>query len=272
MTELKNLRNHFEFGKNWSDFAKKINDNAIDNAEQCLLKLLEPKRLKGKSFLDIGCGSGLHSLAALRQGAKSVFAIDIDPVAVETTRYMLSRYHHDTNWKCRELSVFELDSDSIGKFDIVYSWGVLHHTGDLTGAIAKALRMVKNNGYFAIAVYRKTKLCTLWKIEKKYYSRSSETVRKNIRTIYMLLFRLDRLIQRRKFKEEVQTYKEQRGMDFHIDINDWLGGYPYESISPQDLKNFIQRFEFTLVKDFVGRSGWGFFGSGNDEFVFQRLN
>lgn len=268
--DLKNLNNHFEFGKNWSNFAKNLNGNTIDIAEQCLLKLLEPQMLKGKSFLDIGCGSGLHSLAALRQGAKNVFAIDIDPVAVETTRNTLTQYHHDTNWKCRELSVFDLDSDDFGQFDIVYSWGVLHHTGDLTGAIAKALRMVKDNGYFVIAVYRKTKLCALWKIEKKFYSRSNKTVRSIIRTIYILLFRLGRLIQGRNFKAEVQTYYEQRGMNFYIDVNDWLGGYPYESISPRDLKNYLHKFEFNLMKEFVDRSGFGFFGSANDEFVFKR--
>jgi len=272
MTKFTNIEEHFEFGKNWSVFAKNITEHLILKAEKSLLKLADSKVLENKSFLDIGCGSGLHSLAALRQGAKKVLAVDIDPVSVETTRYVLSQYHHDTNWECKELSVFELDYDKLSKFDIVYSWGVLHHTGDLLGAISKAVGMVDSNGLFIIAVYRKTKLCFFWKIEKKFYSKSSERIRSVIRTIYISFFQLGRFIQSRNFKEDVRAYNKQRGMDFYIDVNDWLGGYPYESITPWDLKSYIQGNDFKLVKEFVGQSGLRIFGSGNDEFVFQRQN
>jgi 2-polyprenyl-3-methyl-5-hydroxy-6-metoxy-1,4-benzoquinol methylase len=270
ITKMKSLENHYEFGKNWSAFVKNINELNIIKAEQSLLKLVGPKELEDKSFLDIGCGSGLHSLAALRQGAKKVLAVDIDPVSVATARSVLSQYHEEMNWECKENSVFELDSDSLGKFDIVYSWGVLHHTGDLMGAIPKALDMVAENGSFVIAVYRKTRLCAFWKIEKKVFNKANPTIRNIIRSAYISFYRIGRFLQKRSFKDEVHNYNDQRGMSFYIDVDDWLGGYPYESIAPQVLKNYIQGFGFKSVKEFSGKSGFGFFGSGNDEFIFQK--
>src|SRR5438309_4149357 len=64
----------FTFGKNWSDYvAKYYSPERLRTAQGHLLEFLKLDNLNGRSFLDIGCGSGLHSLAAWRSGSSSVF-------------------------------------------------------------------------------------------------------------------------------------------------------------------------------------------------------
>src|SRR3989442_11992645 len=119
----------FEFGKNWSQFLTTIDEERIRVAEQSLKEMLEIDHLQGKSFLDIGSGSGLFSLAARRLGA-SVHSSDFDPKSVACTRELKRRFFsEDKNWRIEQGSV--LDKNyllSLGTFDVVYSWGVLHHT------------------------------------------------------------------------------------------------------------------------------------------------
>jgi len=74
----------FEFGKNWENFLKIIDEKRIKEAENSLKKLLNLENLKGKSFLDAGCGSGLFSLAAKNLGAE-VYSFDFDENAVNCT-------------------------------------------------------------------------------------------------------------------------------------------------------------------------------------------
>ncbi|MBC7358443.1 MAG: 50S ribosomal protein L11 methyltransferase [Desulfacinum sp.] len=82
----------FDFGKNWASYAKKINEVRIEEAVKNLCRLLGKTTLEGESFFDIGSGSGLHSLAALRLGAARVEAIDIDADSVRTTEALLEKY------------------------------------------------------------------------------------------------------------------------------------------------------------------------------------
>src|ERR1700694_782311 len=143
--DLTDRESHFEFGQNWKDYATTINQKRIESAVEGLKKLF-PDGLTGKTFLDIGCGSGLHSLAALLLGAISVTAIDIDENSVSTTRELLTKYADGPRWTAKIASVFDASPDTLGKFDIVYSWGVLHHTGDMWRAIECASRLVKPAG------------------------------------------------------------------------------------------------------------------------------
>ena len=121
---------HFDFGKNWSAYSETISEDDIDSAIEQLRHLLDLQTLKGKSFLDIGCGSGIHSLSALKLGAERIHAIDIDPNSVHTTRKVLDKYWKAGNYTVEQRNIFEIDQSSITQHDIVYSWGVLHHTGD----------------------------------------------------------------------------------------------------------------------------------------------
>ena len=129
--------------------------------------------LNGKRFLDIGCGSGLHALAALRLGASEVVALDIDSDSVATTRRLLESRASGQRWSTLEASVFDLQPQMLGLFDVVYSWGVLHHTGDMYRALRAAAALLAPDGRFLFALYRRTRMCWFWKLEKRWYAHAS---------------------------------------------------------------------------------------------------
>lgn len=166
--DMQSAEKRFEFGKNWSEFSEKIDEAKIGEAERQLARFFDPESLEGKSFLDIGCGSGIHSLAAFRLGISKLLAIDLDPLSVETTKKVLSHAGF-ANAQVRQQSVFDLSAEQSGTFDIVYSWGVLHHTGRMYDAIRSAALMVRSGGLLALALYGKTRYCGMWTKIKRWY-------------------------------------------------------------------------------------------------------
>ena len=266
---------HFAFGKNWAAYAGRITLHEIEEAERGLAKLLGD-RLDGHRLLDIGCGSGLHALAALRLGAREVVAMDIDADSVATTRAVLAQWWAGSNWRAEERSVFDLTPETMGgPFDIVYSWGVLHHTGDLHRALATAAKMVAEGGRFAFALYRRIWMDWFWRIEKRWYAHASPAAQGRARAVHRLLFKLGLFVTGRRFEEYVANYRSNRGMHFEHDVHDWLGGWPYESILPHEVEALMQSLGFRSERIFarkgriLGRDP-GFFGSGCDEYVYRR--
>jgi 2-polyprenyl-6-hydroxyphenyl methylase/3-demethylubiquinone-9 3-methyltransferase len=276
------LSSHFEFGRNWSSYAGLIDDERVAEAVRGLDRLAGGGGIAGKTFLDIGCGSGLHSLAALRLGASRVLSVDLDPHSVATSRQVLGQYTSETQgtgdnqsnqqWEVRELSVFALDNRELGQFDIVYAWGSLHHTGAMYDAWRRAAGMVAPGGMLIVALYRKTLLCSLWKIEKFFYSRAPQWAQRVMRACYVTAMRLAFLIVGRDFNKYRADYgRSFRGMDYDHDVHDWLGGYPYESVSPRQAETFCRELGFVPLRTFaLNRTPVGIFGSGNDEYVWQR--
>jgi predicted RNA methylase len=267
---LLEFESHFSFGENWAQYAEKIDETRIEEAEKSLLRLVGRETIQGHTFLDIGCGSGLFSLAAVRLGCKRLLAVDLDPNSVETTRKTLQRYAPSgANWDCKRVSVFDLDPTMIGTFDVVYSWGVLHHTGAMYKAIEKAAAMVAPNGTLTLALYGKTPFCGLWRIEKRIYSRSPQWAQRAIEGVYRVIVGARLALKGESLKKREQTYFQQRGMDMYHDTRDWLGGYPYESISPTEAMTFMHKLGFEPIRSFVEPS-IGLLGAGCDEYTFTK--
>ena len=269
MANLKNLESHFAFGKNWASYSALIDAPQIEEAKKGLLKLVPEQELKGRSFLDIGCGAGLHTLAAALLGVDRALAIDIDPDSVSTSREVLSRHHVAAPCRVERLSVFDLDPARQGTFDIVYSWGVLHHTGNMWEAIGKAAAMVAPNGLLVLALYRATRLDPLWKIEKRLYARAPQIVQRAMRAIYIAAFRVAKLATGASFRDHVANYKSSRGMDFYHDVHDWLGGYPYETALAPEVASKLTKLGFKAERVFARPLSMGVFGSGCDEYVYR---
>lgn len=264
----------FEFGRNWEQFSHLLNDERFGHATSELKRLLGVESLEGRTFLDIGCGSGLHSVAALRLGAAEVRAIDIDDVAVRTAIAVLSRYWNKDNYIVKLGSVFDLEPGGEGSFDVVYSWGVLHHTGDMWAAIGRAAGCVAPGGRLAIAIYRRTPLCGFWAWEKRIYTQSGPLLRAVLEGGFMALKVGHILVRMKNPMRKIRSYKQKRGMDWRTDVVDWLGGYPYQSATPDEVTRFVEGLGFRQIqrsRTLEGRRPWlGVLGTGNAEFLFER--
>jgi len=267
---LNDVGTHFAFGKNWRSYAATIDEPRILSAMDKMRVLLGRDSLEGMSFIDIGCGSGLHSLAALRLGAGKVVAVDFDPVSVETTHDLLSQRAPSGKWTCNAGSVFALPSEWGGSFDVVYSWGVLHHTGDLWTAVGKAAALTAPGGIFAVALYCKTRLCGCWKIEKRIYSKLPSFLQFPILAAYSGLDLLRLAVRGHNPISHVKHYQQNRGMNFWHDAHDWLGGYPYESASREEVTGFMAKRDFSLVRALGAESSLGLTGAGCAEYLFKR--
>lgn len=270
MTDLKAVASHFKFGENWSSYSNLIDEGRVRSSYEGLKKLLGNGGALGKRFLDIGCGSGIHSFAALLLGAKEVVATDLDPDSVWTTEKVLRTHGSGKHYQVMQISVFDLPEKLPQKFDVVYSWGVLHHTGAMVEAIRNAAAMVAPGGLFAFALYRKSPFCRLWRAEKKWYSKASQHQQNIARTFYVVLFCLGCIATGRGFKKYVADYKKMRGMEFFHDVHDWMGGYPYESISPSEVDGLLGDLGFSLERKFVRSGVTDLLGSGCDEFVYKK--
>jgi SAM-dependent methyltransferase len=263
----------FEFGRNWSKFLEILDEERIAEAERSLRSMLGVERLDGKSFLDIGSGSGLFSLAARRLGG-SVHSFDFDPQSVACTRELRRRYFpDDPAWVAGEGSVLDREFlRGLGTFDIVYSWGVLHHTGHMWDALANASQAVSPGGLLFIAIYNKQDyLSPVYTAIKRGYVRAPLPGKWLIAGSYVgfeivkgflkdVLFLRD---PRRRYRQK----KLSRGMSTWTDWIDWIGGYPFETARPEEIFDFLRQRGFSLERLVTCGSG-----HGCNEFVFRRLS
>lgn len=263
----------FEFGKNWRRFLDLLDDARIAEAESSLKGMLEVEELHGKTFLDIGSGSGLFSLVARRLGA-SVFSFDFDPHSVGCTRELRRRYFpDDESWTIQEGSVLDNTYlESLGRFDIVYSWGVLHHTGKMWEALDNAQRLVLPGGKLFIAIYNDTgSQSSRWRWIKRTYNRLPSVLRIPFTLLVITpgeaksIARSLLTLKPENYIRSWTGYKSQRGMSRWRDIIDWVGGYPYEVAKPEELFEFFKARGFKLTKLLCGNVGLGC-----AEFVFEK--
>jgi len=268
-------RDRFEFGRNWSQFLPIIDEERIQEAEMSLKTMLEVDSLSGRHFLDIGSGSGLFSLAARRLGAR-VRSFDFDPMSVFCTRELKRNYFPDDGaWKIEEASVLDGEyMKSLGQFDVVYSWGVLHHTGNLWTAMENTQQCVAPEGKLFIALYNDTgSQSARWYWVKKTYNglprilKTPFTVLVTIPGELKLIAASMLTLNPRRYTDSWTRYRRNRGMTKWRDIVDWVGGYPYEVSTPDEVFDFCRARGFLLTKLKCGRVGLGC-----NEFVFLKSN
>jgi 2-polyprenyl-3-methyl-5-hydroxy-6-metoxy-1,4-benzoquinol methylase len=258
----------YEFGKNWARFAKRsLSQERVDIAKTHLLSMLQRDNLYGLDFLDIGCGSGIHSLAAYQAGARRIHSFDYDPDSVETTKLMWRHAGEPANWKVERGDVLD-DAyiASLGQWNLVYSWGVLHHTGDVWRAIDNVQNTVMDGGLLYIALYSADVQTDpeFWLRMKKQYNEAGSLERSKMEWWYIWNFVMNRNPARIPYLAfRIVRHRLTRGMSFFADIRDWLGGWPMEFVRDQDVIDHMEKqrgFKLSNIKT----------GEACSEFVFER--
>lgn len=259
----------FEFGQNWCEFVQKSFDpDKIQVSMSHMLRFMGRDNLNDLSVLDIGCGSGLHSAATLEAGAASVHGFDYDPISVAANQIVQKQVGHPPNWTVEQGSVLDdAYMQSLPLYDFVYSWGVLHHTGDVWDAIRKAATRVKPGGLFYIALYSADVQINptpeFWLDVKRRYVSAGWLTRRCMDLWYVLRFQLDYKPSRLPdFLKAMREHKKNRGMSMFTDIRDWLGGWPMEFVYDKDAISFVEGMGFKLDQIATGQA--------NTEFLFVR--
>lgn len=260
----------FAFGDNWSAFLSVLNEDRINKAQESLGEYLGTTDLSGRRFLDIGCGSGLFSLAARRMGA-SVHSFDFDEASVACAAELKRRYFDgDADWKIERGSATDVEFVmSLGTFDICYSWGVLHHTDQMWRALYNAQLTVRPGGQLYIAIYNDEGVVSaVWETVKRIYCSGAPGRLLMTAIFYPLFFLVGLLIDLVKLRNPARRFREHieyRGMSLLHDWKDWLGGLPFERARPHRIIGFYENLGFELAK--LTPPDFGF---GNNQFVFRR--
>jgi len=260
----------FDFGQNWLNFSqKKLTLEKVQQARLDFADLLDSIDLKGKLFLDIGFGQGLSLFSAAQKGAK-VIGNDINPKCADVLRMNIS-YYSELNISDIPVVIGSILNNPVVDelikktpseqgYDIVHSWGVLHHTGDMEKAINNTASLVKRKGYLILAIYNQHWTSPLWKRIKWFYCKSTPFVQKLMVKLFYPIIWLTKFIVTGK-----NPKKQSRGMDFYYDIIDWVGGYPYEYAYRDSLINFVESLGFVCEKVISAQVP-----TGCNEFIFKK--
>jgi len=259
----------FSFGKNWKNYVKHyFNEERVEVSRRHLLEFLKLQDLKTKSFLDIGCGSGLHSLAAFRAGAERIVSFDFDPDAVATIAKLREWAGTPPHWQIMQGSILD-DAflRTIEPADIVYSWGVLHHTGNMWQAMDNAARLIKHGGLFYAALYdydiQINPSAEFWLEVKQKYNRATPLGKRRMEWWYIWKFMLQsNPLNLPILLKRILDYKQSRGMAFYTDVVDWLGGWPMEFAKRADVKRWAEKMDLEMLTMKTGEA--------NTEYLFKR--
>jgi 2-polyprenyl-3-methyl-5-hydroxy-6-metoxy-1,4-benzoquinol methylase len=261
----------FQFGENWRRFLDVLDEERIQVAEESLKTMLGAESLAGKSFLDIGSGSGLFSLSAMRLGADRVHSFDYDTSSVACTLELKRRYFpDDARWTIERGDVLDPEYlATLGHWDIIYSWGVLHHTGDMWQALQNVANLARPGTQLFISIYNdQGGQSRRWTRVKKLFN-SNAIGRSAVLGTFVPFFAAQHfaydILRRQNPLQTYRTYYRQRGMSRVHDWIDWLGGYPFEVARPEEIFAFFREkgFELEKLKTCGGSMGC-------NEFVFRQ--
>ncbi|WP_276279655.1 class I SAM-dependent methyltransferase [Halorussus caseinilyticus] len=240
------MSNRFEFGENWESYLDQLTDEQVAQAERELRDVFDRDSLDGQSVVDIGCGSGLFSLAAHRLGASEIVSFDYDEDSVTCCRRLRDETDAD-DWTVERGDI--LDSEfvaGLGEFDAVYCWGVVHHTGEMWRAIDHTTRLLADDGRLCLGIYNKVE-----RGESLYNSfvarrikRAFNRMPRPVQKLLVFGYGGAHLTARTLLKREsplayLDSYRQNRGMDYWHDVRDWLGGYPFEFATPSEVQEYV---------------------------------
>ena len=254
----------FSFGKNWVSFSERaLNEARIAQARAAFRSLTRGIEMKNARFLDIGFGQGLALFYAAELGAET-YGIDVDPFCTEALR-QTQRFFPESALPRTELASilddeFVRDQINNGAFDVVHSWGALHHSGDMWKAFRNAAALVKEGGFLVISIYNKHWTSAYWRAVKRIFNHVPRFLQESF---VLMLYPIFYLRARSLSKSDATL--ASRGMDLRHDIRDWLGGYPYEFGSRGGIEEYFRKLGFRLIRCLPTK---GF--TGCNEFVFQR--
>ncbi len=226
----------FDFGSNWQAFsARRLDAVRLTTAVRSLQSLLEKDTLEGLSFLDVGCGTGLFSIAAHQLGAAKVVGIDVNPSCISVSEQNRDRLAPHSPVLFQQGSALSRgDLHSLGRFDIVYAWGSLHHTGAMWEAIGNVAKQVSPGGLLVVALYNQHLTSPVWKIIKRLYNWLPGFGRVSMAVLFSGIIYVAKFLVTGR-----NPLEKERGMDFWFDVIDWIGGYPYEYTKPREVQKFV---------------------------------
>jgi 2-polyprenyl-6-hydroxyphenyl methylase/3-demethylubiquinone-9 3-methyltransferase len=264
----------FDFGKNWHHFSlAALNSKKVEQAKKDFKTLAAGIEMKGKSFLDVGFGQGLTLLTAAEMGAHAV-GCDLNPRCREVLRYNQKHFFKNLSGAPIQVQIGSILDDTILRmirrqgrnheesYDVVHSWGVLHHTGDMKKAIRNTAALVKKRGYLILALYNRHWSSYFWKWIKQGYCRSPKQIQNVLIMLFYPVIHVSKRIVTGKNPKDMD-----RGMDFYFNVIDWVGGYPYEYASIREVESFMIGLGFKPVRTVPAKVP-----TGCNEFVFQNRN
>lgn len=267
----------YRFGRNWQDFlANYLTPERLAEAKASIAEFCGPDACRGRRVVDVGCGSGLFSLAAHELGAARLLSFDVDADSVACCQSLWSRAGRPPTWEVRHGSVLDgAFVEGLGQYDLVYAWGVLHHTGRMWEALGRTAELVAPGGSLHLALYNRATgwrlypdgrigPSTFWAWEKRTYVRLPRVLQAAVDGAAMGTMVAGYLLTGHHPGRQIAAHRRRRGMAWSVDIRDWLGGYPYEYASVAEVTAAVEHLG--LVVERVRAPG----GLLNNEFRCRR--
>ncbi len=261
----------FDFGSNWKHYSTQaLTRRRVEGARQAFIVLTSGIELRSRSFLDVGFGQGLTALCAADAGA-TVYCLDVNPRCAEALELTSQYFLPEAKEKLTVISGSILSTTDVrqlreksgsdgGGYDVVHSWGVLHHTGNMEKAFANCVGLVKPGGQLIVAIYNRHWSSSLWERIKYLYCRLPRIGQKAMIWLFVPVIYLAKLLGTRQ-----NPLKKERGMDFLVDVVDWVGGYPYEYATVDEVLDLGIKYGLQVLR--VSPAG---VPTGCNEFVFTR--